>query len=164
MVLRISMLLVLALGLSGAATAPSTMPSTQPATAPATAPATRPATGPAASKSTFDGVSTTEQIARGKKSYFASCARCHGDTLLGNDDAVALVGGEFVAKWSGGSVGKLVEYTRKEMPSDGPGKISRRECTDIIAYLLNANGVAVGKVELLPELEDLNDILIQVKK
>ena len=34
------------------------------------------------------------------------------------------------------------------MPSDGPGKLSRRQCTDIIANLLSANGFPAGESEL----------------
>jgi mono/diheme cytochrome c family protein len=151
----------LALIFSGAALGFQTAPSTRPATAPATAAA---GTNPASMRTTRDGIYSNDQLARGKKAYNTSCARCHGDTLLGNDDAVALVGDVFVTKWSNQSVGKLVEYTRKEMPSDGPGKLSRKECTDITTYLLNANGFPAGKSELSSDLDSLNGILIQPTK
>src|SRR5436309_3115474 len=128
---RSAFLLVLTGVLLGAATVPST--TSRPATAPATAPAAGTATtsAPALAKSAKDGIYNDEQLARGKKAYFASCARCHGDTLGGNDDAVPLVGKEFLDDWSAKSVGDLEEYTRKQMPSDGPGKLTRREVTDI---------------------------------
>ena len=35
------------------------------------------------------------------------------------------------------------------MPADGPGKLTRKECTDIVAYLLNANGHAPGQFRAL---------------
>jgi len=153
---RATTFLILPLILWGAASVPSRTP--------ATAPATAPATSPAPSRSTADGVYNAEQLARGQKTYASYCARCHGDTLGGNDDAVALVGAEFLKDWTGQPVGKLVEYTRTQMPADGPGKLTRKECTDIVAYLLNANEFPTGKAELSSDLKDLNAILIQVKK
>jgi len=157
---RTTAILIVAATLLGAAAAPSTAPSTKPA---ASQPASQPATA-AAGRTAKDGIYTAEQLERGKKAYFASCARCHGDTLLGNDDALPLVGDEFLDKWKGKSVGKLVEYTRLEMPSDSPGKLSRKDCTDIVIYLLNQNGYPAGKAELKPELDELNGILLQEKK
>ncbi len=145
--------------LVGAAIAAQTAPSTRPATQPSTS-----TSKPAATRAAKDGVFSADQLARGKKAYNASCARCHGDTLLGNDDATPLVGEAFMGKWSKESVGKLVEYTRKEMPSDGPGKLTRKECTDITTYVLSANGFPTGKAELAPDLDNLNGILIQSPK
>ncbi len=140
--MRSNILLAILLGLTVAAAAPST--------------------GPA--KSVWDGVYSAEQVERGKKAYNNLCARCHGEKLLGNDDATPLVGTGFLAKWDGKSVGALVELTRTEMPSDGPGKLTRKQCTDITAYLLNANGFPAGQSELLPELDVLNGIQLQTKK
>jgi mono/diheme cytochrome c family protein len=159
---RAATFLILPAILWGAASVASTPPARGPAPAPATA--TAPATKPAAGRTTADGVYNAAQLARGKAAYLISCARCHGETLLGNDDAVPLVGDAFVKEWTGESVGKLVEYTRTQMPSDGPGRMTRKEITDIVVYLLNANGLPEGKAELSSELNDLNGILIQVKK
>ncbi len=164
-------LLVLAGILLGAASAPSTSSrsaSTAPARAASTtsAPATTPSTSsrPAAARSTLDGVFNDEQVARGKKFYLNSCARCHGDTLNGNDDAVALIGAEFIGTWSGKPVSELVEYTRTQMPGDSPGNLPRKEITDIVVYLLSANGAPAGKAELSSELDDLKRVQLQVKK
>jgi hypothetical protein len=55
---------------------------------------------------------------------------------------------DFLDKWNGKSVGTLVELTRKTMPSDGPGKLSRRQCVDIVSYVLSANGFPAGNAEL----------------
>ena len=61
-------------------------------------------------------------------------------------------------------MGSLVERTRKTMPSDGPGKLSRRLCTDIAAYILSANGFPAGKTELESDPAVQDDILIQPKQ
>jgi mono/diheme cytochrome c family protein len=122
----------------------------------------KPSTAPA--RTVWDGVYSRAQSDRGKKAYDSLCARCHGETFGGNDDAPALVDEEFLKKWEGKSVGALVEYTRKEMPSDGPGVLNRAQSTDIIAFLLNVNSFPAGSSELPPELDPLNAIQIKTKK
>jgi len=117
-----------------------------------------------ASRTAWDGVYSSGQSDRGKKAYNSQCARCHGETLGGGEDSPALVDQEFLKNWHGKSVGRLVEYTREEMPSDGPGKLSRKQCTDIVAFLLGANGFPAGERELEPDVELMNQIQITPKK
>lgn len=117
----------------------------------------------AASRSVWDGVYTKEQAVRGRTAYGSLCARCHGDALLGGESSPPLVGEDFLDKWNGKTVGELVERTRKTMPSDGPGKISRRQTTDMIAYLLSENAYPAGKTELEPDPTVLEEIQIQPK-
>jgi S-disulfanyl-L-cysteine oxidoreductase SoxD len=117
-----------------------------------------------APRSAATGVYSQEQIARGKKAYQAECARCHGEALGGGEDSPALVGKEFLKNWAGHSLGELVEYTRKEMPSDGPGKLSRKLCTDVTAFVLSANGFPAGTAELEPKPEILDQIQIPENK
>ncbi len=141
------------------ATASGTGAQTPPAPAPAAtvAPA-------AATRSIWDGVYSDAQISRGKKAFNSLCARCHGEGLLGNDDSPALVEADFLKDIEGKTVGSLVERTRKTMPSDGPGKVSRQQCTDITAYVLSSNGFPAGKSDLPTDLEAQNQILIRQKK
>jgi mono/diheme cytochrome c family protein len=106
------------------------------------------------------GVFSKAQVERGRAAYNAQCARCHGDTLGGGENSPALVDEGFFKIWDGKSVGELVEYTRKTMPSDGPGTVSRRRCIDIAAYLLDANGFPAGDREFPTELDALNQITI----
>jgi mono/diheme cytochrome c family protein len=125
--------------------------------------ASEPAPAPAP-RSAWDGVFSQEQVARGKKNYETLCARCHGDTLGGGEDSPALVDKEFLKNWTGKTLGKMVEYTREEMPSDGPGKVTRKQSTDLTAFLLSMNGFPAGQTELPPDLEVLNQIAITPKK
>lgn len=117
----------------------------------------------AASRSVWEGVFSKEQASRGRTIYRSQCARCHGEALLGGEDSPALADKEFLEKWEGKSVGTLVQRTRKTMPSDGPGKLSHRQSTDIIAYLLSENGFPAGKSELESESTAQDEILIQSK-
>jgi mono/diheme cytochrome c family protein len=117
----------------------------------------------AASRSVWDGVYSKEQAGRGQTAYNSKCARCHGDALLGGENSPPLVDRDFLEKWNGQSVGSLVELTRTTMPSDGPGKLSRQQCIDIIAYLLTANGFPAGKNDLGSDAAALNEIVFQPK-
>jgi mono/diheme cytochrome c family protein len=117
-----------------------------------------------AGQSAWDGVFDKEQVERGRTAYNAQCARCHGETLGGGENSPALVDEVFFTFWAGKSVGDLVEYTRTMMPSDGPGKISRKRCIDIAAYLLSANGFPAGEHEFPTELDALNQITITRSK
>lgn len=118
----------------------------------------------AASRSVWDGVYSKEQAGRGQTAYNSKCARCHGENLMGGEDSPALVDRDFLEKWNGKSVGSLVEVIRKTMPSDGPGKLTRQQCTDITAYLLSVNGFPPGNGDLPGDPDVLNAILLQAKK
>jgi mono/diheme cytochrome c family protein len=111
-------------------------------------------------RSAWGGVYTKDQAERGRELYNAQCARCHGETLGGGENSPALVDDVFFTFWGGKTVGDLVEYTRTTMPSDGPGKISRKRCIDIAAYLLSNNGFPAGDQELPAELDALSQITI----
>jgi S-disulfanyl-L-cysteine oxidoreductase SoxD len=115
-------------------------------------------------QSAWAGVFTKDQADRGRALYEAQCARCHGETLGGGENSPALVDDVFFAFWGGKTVGDLVEYTRTTMPSDGPGKISRKRCTDIAAYLLSTNGFPAGAEELPADLDALAQITITRSK
>jgi quinoprotein glucose dehydrogenase len=118
----------------------------------------------AASHSVWDGVYSKEQAGRGQTAYNSKCARCHGENLMGGEDSPALVDRDFLEKWSGKSVGGLVDVIRKTMPSDGPGKLTRQQCTDITAYLLSVNSFPSGNGDLPSDPDVLNAILLQAKK
>lgn len=119
---------------------------------------------PAETRSVWEGVYTAEQVARGKRGYNAECARCHGENLLGGEDSPALVDKDFLKGWNGKTVGELVDVTVETMPSDGPGKLSRRQCTDITAFVLSANGFPTGARELPSDAAILARIIIEPKK
>ncbi len=84
--------------------------------------------------------------------------------LGGGEDSPALVGKDFLKSWVGKSVGEMVEYTRTEMPSDGPGKVTRKQSTDLAAFMLASNDFPTGPTELAPDLEQLNQTQITPKK
>ena len=74
-------------------------------------------------RSIWDGVYSNEQASRGKNAYLAKCADCHGKSLVGIDDAAPLIDEDFLKKWNGKSVGRLIDVTRRTMPTESPGTL-----------------------------------------
>jgi hypothetical protein len=48
------------------------------------------------------------------------------------------------------------------MPNDSPGKLSRAQYTDIVAYLLQLNGMPAGARPLNPDPKQLEQIRISI--
>ncbi len=102
----------------------------------------------AQAKSTWDGVFSKTQAGRGGALYQAECASCHGPQLGGIDAAPALVGGRFASNWNGVIIADMVDRIRISMPQNAPGKLSRQQVTDVLAYILSRNGFPAGDKEL----------------
>jgi len=116
------------------------------------------------SRSVWDGVYTAEQAQRGSKLYANECASCHGTALNGGESAPPLTGGEFFSNWNGLTVGDLFERIRVSMPADKPGKLSREQDADILAFMLNVNQFPEGKTELDHRTEVLKQIRFEAAK
>lgn len=131
-------------------------------------PAPRIAPGQASASSdestVWAGVYSEAQAGRGQNLYTNECSSCHGQALEGADEAPALTGLTFTANWDGLSVGDLFERIRISMPQDQPGKLSREQYADVVAFLLQANKFPAGKSDLPTELPKLKQILIKVKQ
>ena len=114
----------------------------------------------AADPSVWDGVYTAEQTRRGETAYFQACGSCHGPALEGGDMTPPLVGGAFGSNWNDLTVGDLFERIRTTMPLDNPGRLSRQQNADVIAFVLKANGWPAGAAELPPDQAVLKQIRI----
>jgi mono/diheme cytochrome c family protein len=118
----------------------------------------------AAARSVRDGVYTDEQAKRGDALYRQECGTCHGDALTGGEASPALTGPDFLANWNGLTVGDLMEKLRLTMPDGAPGKMSRQEYADLLAFILKVNGFPAGTVELAKEPEPLKQIKVELPK
>ena len=98
--------------------------------------------------SVWDGVYTTEQADRGKAVYGKECASCHGAALDGSGAAPPLAGADFKSNWNGQTAGDLFDKMQATMPADQPGRLSREQTADILAFLLASNGFPAGSKEL----------------
>ena len=114
--------------------------------------------------SVWDGVFTDEQVERGSASYQRECSSCHGAALEGGDMTPPLVGGGFTSNWNDLTLGDLSERIRLTMPLDSPGKLSRQQNVDVIAFILKTNAWPSGTTELPPEAGALKQIKIQATK
>src|SRR5215472_825825 len=113
-------------------------------------------------RSVWDGVYTEDQAKRGAAVYAKECASCHGADLNGGESAPALVGGTFLSNWNTLTVGDLFERIRESMPQDNPGRLSRQQDADVLAFMLQTNEFPHGKAELDKQTEVLK--LIGFKK
>ena len=115
-------------------------------------------------RSVWDGVYTDAQAKRGSELYAKECASCHGTELSGGEEAPPLSGGGFTSNWNGLTVGDLFERTRTTMPQNEPGRVSRQQHADILAYILSVNRFPAGKAELEPKTEVLRGIRFEAEK
>ncbi|MCY4600635.1 MAG: PQQ-binding-like beta-propeller repeat protein [Acidobacteria bacterium] len=89
-----------------------------------------------------------EQADAGRAAYETACAACHTATLQGSFEAPELAGPNFLNRWGGRPVSELIDYVRATMPPAGT-RPSAEENVNIIAYILQRNGVAAGERPLL---------------
>jgi S-disulfanyl-L-cysteine oxidoreductase SoxD len=114
--------------------------------------------------SVWDGVFTEEQAKRGEAAYRQHCSNCHGVGLEGGDMTPALVGGAFTSNWNDLTLGDLFERIRTTMPLDSPGKLSRQQNVDVIAFVLKTNAWPTGASEIAPDAGSLKQIKIEAAK
>jgi mono/diheme cytochrome c family protein len=115
-------------------------------------------------RTTWAGVYTDAQATRGEAPYLESCGGCHGAGLEGADMTPALTGAVFGANWNDLSVGDLAERIRISMPLDRPGKLTRQQTSDVVAFILRANAWPAGQTELPTEQGSLKAIKILAAK
>ena len=114
--------------------------------------------------SVWDGVYTQEQANRGKALYGQNCASCHGSELDGSGTAPPLAGADFKGNWNGQTADDLFEKMQTSMPADQPGKLSREQNADILAFLLTSNGFPAGQKELATDAAVLAKIRFEAAK
>jgi cytochrome c len=83
---------------------------------------------------------TTEQAASGAKAYQKACAGCHGPKLEGGMGP-ALVGKQFWRAYGGKKISTLWPAVHTQMPMMAPGSVSARNSLNIMAFLLQENGL-----------------------
>jgi mono/diheme cytochrome c family protein len=111
-----------------------------------------------AKKTTWDGVFSESQAARGKENFLTGrCGGCHKLDLTG-DRGPALKGDDFLAHWENGRVVTLFDKIRETMPPNAPNETTDDAKVDIVAYLLQQNGYPAGKSELRADADSLGII------
>jgi quinoprotein glucose dehydrogenase len=111
-----------------------------------------------------NGVFTQEQADRGKPLYGKECASCHGSALDGSGTAPPLAGADFKGNWNGQTADDLFEKMQTSMPADQPGRLSREQNADILAFLFLSNGFPVGSKGLPTDAAVLQKIRFEAAK
>jgi hypothetical protein len=100
-------------------------------------------------RSTVDGVFTAAQAERGHAAYEARCIQCHEGLEA---DGPGLIAKAFLDRWREDSLGSLFTFVATTMPGSAPGSLDAQVYADIIAFLLEANGLPPGARELTPDM------------
>lgn len=104
---------------------------------------------------TLDGVYTEEQALRGAEVIEDVCRECHDD-----EEFV----GAFIRSWAGASVAALYDDIYSLMPEDQPGSLPPQQYADVIAYILQLNGLPPGAIELGAARESLERVVIEANR
>jgi S-disulfanyl-L-cysteine oxidoreductase SoxD len=115
------------------------------------------------SASVWDGVYTAQQSDRGKSLYQKQCSSCHGASLDGSGAVPPLAGADFKSNWNGQTADDLFEKMQTSMPADQPGRLSREQNADILAFLFVSNGFPAGQKELPTDAAVLQKIRFEAK-
>jgi mono/diheme cytochrome c family protein len=90
------------------------------------------------------GPDALEQAERGAAVYEASCGFCHGDAGEGAGNNPPVVGAGVLGSYA--NAGDLLTYVMDTMPADDPGGLALDEFQDVVAFMLQANGIdLIGK-------------------
>jgi len=111
-------------------------------------------------RTVMEGVHTWEQATRGQAVYKDRCASCHGATLEGAQGP-PLAGDQFIRVW-GGPLSDLISKIRNTMPANDPGKLTRQQSVDIVAYMLQVAKFPAGQTELSADEAVLTQITFPV--
>ena len=91
---------------------------------------------------------TAEQADAGFVAYAQHCASCHGDNLDDGPFAPPLRGTAFREAWLPRSVEALFTLTSTTMPQDRPGVLDDETVTELVALMLQENGVEASGTAL----------------
>jgi len=105
-----------------------------------------------AAVSSLTGVYTQAQASKGAETYRRHCGSCH--------TPAAHSGEAFQSAWDGRTAFELFDYLRTTMPDDRPGRLSSGQYTDVVAYLLQQNGMPAGQRPLSADPARLERIRI----
>lgn len=103
-----------------------------------------------AKRTSRDRVFSKAQATRGAETYAKICASCHDPAKVpaGKKAGPVLVGDKFFEEWKDRTLGGLLETTLLTMPNDGSAVLTEEQTADVIAYVLQANGLPDGPADL----------------
>lgn len=118
---------------------------------------------PTGARSTSSGVFTAEQAKNGERVFQAKCAACHGEDLHSTDpEAPDLTDGAFKFGWQGKTIANRFEEIRSTMPYGNARGLDDQTYIDIVAYILQFNGIPSGTQKLEPDARVLEQIVVTI--
>ncbi len=96
----------------------------------------------------MDKIFSQTQVDAAREIYINECSLCHGKDLKGSEGGSSLIGDRFIEKWKNKNLVELYTYTQKYMPKTKPNSLDATTCTNLIAYILKANGYPSGTESL----------------
>ena len=112
-------------------------------------------------RTVWSGVFTDEQAMRGQQTYIKTCGHCHRDDLTGGGSEVgapALRGPIFTYRWQDQPLSELFLTIGTTMPQNKPDSLTPQAVIDVVSFLLKANEMPPGTVELPAEVATLGKI------
>lgn len=100
---------------------------------------------------------TEAQGSQGEIDYTIHCASCHGKTLQGMVVVPGLAGDVFALRWGGKPASMLMKHIRR-MPPLRPASLAVESYTNILAYLMQYNGIASGLNALPGDIKKLKKL------
>ncbi len=97
---------------------------------------------------------TAEQAVQGEQIYVQQCATCHGHNLEGFELAPSLSGNFFSRRWGDKPIAALAANLQR-MPPTQAGGLGPQATSQLLAYMLQQNGVEAGGTALPEQLADL---------
>jgi alcohol dehydrogenase (cytochrome c) len=94
------------------------------------------------------GPFTAGQADAGRAAYLQHCASCHMPNLAGRNEAVELVGSNFIRAWGTRTTSDLLTFIRTSMPPGNRGGLGDENYVNLVAFLLLANGARAGNQPL----------------
>jgi alcohol dehydrogenase (cytochrome c) len=93
---------------------------------------------------------TASQVDAGRDAYLTNCVGCHQKTLQGSGEAPGLTGDTFIGAWGKRDTKALYTVIKASMPAGRPDSLGAETYTNIVAFLLAANGAKAGATPLTP--------------
>jgi alcohol dehydrogenase (cytochrome c) len=90
---------------------------------------------------TADTVTFSSQADAGALAFGSNCAACHGVNLEGTTLGPLLSGNSFLRRWGTQTPALLLNNIQTNMPPGGNDGISNSDYLNIVAHILNVNGV-----------------------
>jgi cytochrome c len=109
------------------------------------------------------GIYSEAQAKNGQTLYHQICSSCHQDNLEGGEHAPALKGDQFWQEWDKQKARLLYRRIISTMPLDDPGSLPEKDVIDIVAYLLQVNGLPAGD-KAIESANQLNDVTLERPK